>query len=206
MPVICLVGVLLNFLTGIALTDRVFYFPLYLDTIFTVSVTLIGGPVWGMLCGALSNIVSHTYIFWGFEGYLFAICNMTTALITHAFVRFFSKELALPYLPDASRRSRHLEGIMNRIVVLVLLSFTLCLAMSILGGIITVIIVQIGGYARDTERLHSFLGPILFSEDSPMLLAEILSRIPVNIVDRHITAFLGYGAALLCVKGLRRRG
>jgi hypothetical protein len=29
----------------------------------------------------------------------------------------------------------------------------------------------------------------------PMLVREMLSRIPINIIDRLISAFVGYGAA-----------
>jgi len=36
---------------------------------------------------------------------------------------------------------------------------------------------------------------------APVFLAEILSRIPVNIIDRLLTAFAGYGIALLLKKG-----
>jgi hypothetical protein len=30
----------------------------------------------------------------------------------------------------------------------------------------------------------------------PLVLAEILSRIPINIIDRLITAYAGYGIAI----------
>ena len=205
MPLICLIGIFLNFFLSTILTTKIFDGPLYLDTVFTVSLTLIGGLFWGMLCGALSNILIHTYIFWSWEGYLFVLCNVATAFITWLFIRFFPRELALPYQPNELHKSRHLDGIIGRLVVLILLSFTLCIAMSILGGLITVFISYIGPYPRDPTYLHAPLGSILFSEDTPILIVEILSRIPVNIVDRLITALAGYGAALLYIKAIRRR-
>ena len=204
MPFICIAGILLNFLLGNILTAGVIYAPLYLDTVFTVSLTLIGGLFWGILCGAFSNILIHTYIFWGWEGYLFALCNIATALITWLFTRFFPRELALPYQPNVLHKGRRLEGIMSRMVVLILLSFTLCIAISILGGAITVLITYIGPYTRDTTYIHAPLGVILFTENTPILLVEILSRIPINMVDRLITAFAGYGIALLFTSNFRK--
>ena len=206
MPLICIAGILLNFFFSIILTTKIFPAPLYLDTIFTVSLTLIGGLFWGILCGAFSNILIHTYIFWRWEGYLFVLCNIATALITWLFIRFFPRELTLPYQPIVHHKSRRMEGIMSRFVVLILLSFALCIAMSVLGGLITVLITYIGPYTRDPTYLHAPLGNILFTEDTPIIIVEILSRIPVNIVDRLITALAGYGAALLYTKvSLHRR-
>jgi len=204
MPLVCIAGILLNFFLSIVLTTKIFYAPLYLDTVFTVSVTLIGGLFWGILCGTITNIFIHTYIFWEWEGYLFTICNIATALITWLFMRLFPRELALPYQPNMLHKSRRLEGIMSRMVVLILLSFALCIAMSILGGLITVFISYIG-YARDTTHINAPLGSILFSEDAPIVIVEILARIPVNIVDRLITALLGYGAALFYIKAINRQ-
>ena len=88
-------------------------------------------------------------------------------------------------------------------VVLILLSFALCIAMSILGGLITVFISYIGPYTREPTHLHAPLGAILFSEDTPILIVEILSRIPMNIVDRLITAIAGYGIALIYTKAFQ---
>ncbi|MCL2211976.1 MAG: hypothetical protein FWB95_08655, partial [Treponema sp.] len=70
---LCLAGTLLNitisrlsFLLGI---------PLYLDTVLTISVTLTGGLFCGAVCAALTNIIYHTLWGYGWEGYLFAVCN-----------------------------------------------------------------------------------------------------------------------------------
>jgi len=32
--------------------------PLYLDTLFTITVTFISGPLWGVITGALTNPLS----------------------------------------------------------------------------------------------------------------------------------------------------
>lgn len=207
MSIISLGGVLLH----VVLNRILFRFaptPLYLDTIATVAVTLVGGVFWGGLTGALTNLVGHSMAFWGWEGYLFALCNIVAACLSCLFVRLFPREMSLNLRKSAPagnpRRSQKLSVIMDRTVVLILFSFTLCLAMSVLGGLITVFI-QILRYGRveagDPNPASVTLASTLFSRFLPVLLSEILARIPINIVDRLISVFAGYGiAALLYAK------
>jgi len=85
---------------------------------------------------------------------------------------------------------------MNKIIVLILLSFALCIAMSILGGLISTFIQTISASTADETQLSALFGASMFSE-YPLVLMEILSRIPVNIIDRLIVAFCGFGIALI---------
>ena len=189
--IFCIAGALLNMIVF-----RVFIsmmgLPLYLDTIFTIAVTLMCGPLWGGLTGALTNIISITVFGW--EWYLFALCNIATALITWLFVRLFPRELdlrinAAVYQTGSSR----LSAVMDRFIVLTLLSFALCLAMSILGGCISVFI---GFFKASAESTNPAAVPTMFHRNIPILLNEILSRIPINIIDRFISAFAAFGVAL----------
>jgi len=175
---------------------------MFLDTIFTITVTLLAGPFWGSLTGASTNIIIHTIEFWGWEGYLFALCNVATALLTYLFMRLFPRELSLPHRQDALfnfgalPKSRRFAFAMERIVVLTLLSFKLCLAMSVMGGFISAMI-QI----FDPSRIGMpDLSPYQFHEITPkhvsFILAEIIVRIPMNIIDRLVSAFGGYAIAL----------
>ena len=197
---LCLAGAALNIILNIVFTASGMGLPIYLDTMLTVTVTFIGGPVWGCLTGALTNIIGHSINFWGWEGYLFTICSIATALITWLFIRLFRKELSFenhqntPHEKNLSG-SHSLNKTMNRIVVLILLSFSLCFAMSILGGSISAFIQIITDSPADEMRLKALLGGSMSSR-LPLVLAEILSRIPVNIIDRLIAAFGGYGLAL----------
>ncbi|MDR0496042.1 MAG: hypothetical protein LBH42_00340 [Treponema sp.] len=206
--IISLAGALMNIVInvlGIKLE-----IPLFLDTIMTVSVTLLCGLPWGALCGALSNIIGHSLWFWGWEGYLFALCNIATAWITWMFIRFFPKELNL--IPGGLLqeqveyvRSSRLSWIMDRIIALILLSFALCIGMSVLGGLISVFIQIINPAHINEPGRYALLGRTLFDENSPAVVVEILSRIPVNIVDRLIASFAGYGIAIGLNRGLRSR-
>jgi len=208
LSVLCLAGAFLNIAINI-FANRAVGLPLYLDTILTVSLTLTGGLFWGLLTGLLTNIIGPTLYFYGWEGYLFVICNMATALVTWLFIRFFPRELKLsetPEIPGASQNlsSRRLADIINRMIVLILLSFCLCLVISVLGGIIATFIQSINPAISGKPGLSADLTATMFGHNIPVVFAEILSRIPVNIIDRLITAFAGYGIALF-LRNLSRR-
>ena len=205
---LCIAGALLNIALNMLCTK--FGIPLYMDTVLTVSVTFGCGLFWGALTGALTNLIGHTLQFWGWEGYLFALCNIATAFITYLFMRFFPKELtraisrgrdtgqAAPRssLTGIFPNSFRLSGVMDRVIILILLSFSLCITMSVLGGLLTYLIQVI----RDTSENNPasvVLGSTMFSQTLPPIFVEILSRIPINIIDRLLTAFSGYGIALL---------
>jgi len=198
--VLCLTGVFLNMI--IYRLFNMLGIPLYADTIATIAVTFTGGLLCGVLCGALTNIIAHSINFWSWAGYLFALCNIATAFITWMFCRFFPNQMNLTgkkaqtdtlSLPQQSNK---LSGVMDRIVILSLLSFALCIAMSILGGFISTIIVTITPPLGDRSDLPGILSATMFTKQVPLILKEILSRIPINSIDRLISAFGGYGIAL----------
>ena len=194
----CMVGAALNIVIGKA------HNILYLDTIFTITTTLLAGPWWGMLTGASTNIIIHTIEFWGWEGYLFALCNAATALVTCLFMRLFPRELSFPRQKDiisdfrALSKSRRLAFVMEHVVALTLLSFALCLVMSAMGGTISGLI-QIFNPARIGTRNLSpyYFYNIVIPPNLSFIIAEIMIRIPMNILDRLISAFSGYGIALV---------
>jgi len=198
---LCLVGVFLNIVFNKVFTASGLGFPLYLDTIFTVTVTFLGGLFWGCLTGALTNIVGHSLDFWGWEGYFFTLCNIATAVITWLFIRFFPQELKFLQLGGNSNEkiyinSDYYKKAINCIVVLILLSFTLWIAMSLLGGLISALIQLITNSSADELKLRALLGDSMFSH-LPIVLSEIFSRIPVNIIDRLIAVFGGFGTAFI---------
>ncbi|MDR1802644.1 MAG: hypothetical protein LBQ94_03475 [Treponema sp.] len=212
MPVLCLAGVALN----IAINRFFVYYlglPLFMDTIFTVTVTLIGGPFWGALCGALSTIIGKTIWFSNWISYLFFLCSIATALITWLFIRLFPSELNLSseqakyekmlLTAGIAGRSGKLAQSMNRVIVLLLLSFALCLAISILGGLISGLILLVNPSQIGERVLAGLLSDTMSGGAVPVFLAEILSRIPVNIIDRLIAAFGGYGVAVIFRRTVR---
>jgi hypothetical protein len=212
---LCLAGALLN--NAFPVLAKPSYFPLFLDTVFTVTLTLTGGLFWGTLTGALTNVIYNTRFFWGWEGYLFALCNIATAVVTWLFMRLFPRDLGWLTLSgqglskspgnNASRpaftstfKSRRFEVVADRVIVLFLLAFGLCVAMSIFGGLISGLIQTFNPvYAKEP-----FVSGAISDWNLPLILTEIISRFPQNIIDRLITAFAGYGFAVLVWRVFKR--
>ncbi|MCL2210946.1 MAG: hypothetical protein FWB95_03375 [Treponema sp.] len=183
--------------------------PLYLDTILTIAVTLIGGLFWGCLTGALTNIAGHTLNFWGWEGYLFMLCSIVTAVITWKFIRIFPVELNFSGNKKSSdilnySKSRQLEKVMNNFFVLTLLSFVLCFAMSILGGLISFLINILRAQTEGSAVFNPASQPSGFYSGLPLILREIISRIPINIIDRIISVFAGFTIAWVAGKIIKK--
>ena len=206
---LCICGALLN--VALSLVSDIMALPLFLDTILTVTVTLLSGPFWGAMTGALTNLIGHTLRFWGWEGYLFILANVATAFLTWLFIRLFPRELSFAHRENrcdhhVPPKSRHFAMVMERVVVLTLFSFALCLTMSILGGLIAVFIQGINPVHAGEQGLSPNIYFNMFSQGFPLILSEILVRIPMNIIDRLIAAFGGYGIALALQGVLRKTG
>lgn len=191
---------------------------MFLDTIFTVSLTLLGGLFWGSLTGVLTNTIIHIieyhniYSDWygSFYGHLFAICQIAVALVTYLFMRIFPGDLCLTVkqnpktpVPQTFFVSRRLSIVTERVVVLALLAFALALIISILGGLISTLI----GFMEIAAQGEGSFNPasieiwlVMFGNEMPVIWREILTRIPINIPDRLISSFAGYGIALAFVK------
>jgi len=197
--------------------------PLYMDTIFTISVTLVCGFFFGAVCGAVTNFLHHTVWGWGMEGYLFILCNIATALVTWFFMRIFPRELDLiprslritipsqggkaapPQSVNSGRSGLKISifaAVMDRMVVLIIFSFVLCIVMSFLGGFIAAVIFTLSSsYNFEGSGIKALFSATMFGGNTPVIVSEIISRIPVNLVDRLVSVFCGYGIAL-CISRL----
>ena len=124
---------------------------------------------------------------------------MNTAAVSDTHTAFAAKPL---FQADSRRLSVRLSAVMDRLIVLTLLSFALCLVMSILGGCISVLV---GFYKAsvnpfNAESVNPAAVQTMFHGNIPILLNEILSRIPINIIDRLISAFAALVARCLMQK------
>jgi hypothetical protein len=193
---ICLLSALGNVLLG-TLVSGVLKAPLYLDTIFTVSVTFSFGLLPGLITGvalypaqnALYNVILNT----GADtaaGNAFVLCVVSEILLVHLFCvkagtrRFF-------FLEEPS-----LSSFVSIAAPLLVLAALDCILISIIGGVIDFIqnkllVIPRVFYPEDIFKLG------LIRNNVPLLAAAILSRIPINIVDRVIALFGGYGISLL---------
>jgi hypothetical protein len=118
-------------------------------------------------------------------------------------MRFIPNELNLASASSVSSsnlyKSSRFNAMMFTMRALILLSFALAVVISILGGIISAIINLISRpEVVEVIAVHSApLTPSMFPERMYSVFKEILVRIPINIIDRLISVFAGYGIARL---------
>jgi hypothetical protein len=115
-------------------------------------------------------------------------------------MRGFPRELNLVRkTPETavSFKSTRLSRLMDKVIALMLLAFALCFAMSVMGGIISAAILRANSSYPYESSLLIWLSKTMFKENTPTAVKEIVARIPVNMIDRIITAFAGYGIAVL---------
>ncbi|MDR0586434.1 MAG: hypothetical protein LBG26_04270 [Treponema sp.] len=135
--------------------------------------------------------------------WVFVLCSIAEVLLVW---------LIKPGLRNSSRArgasSPDLPGgrasFVSVLAVLLLLYIAACLVVSVLGGILDFILYDV----LSNEKLHyspedTFKIGLLRS-GPPILAANILSRIPINIVDRFIVIFGGF-ALSLPLKGIFKK-
>jgi hypothetical protein len=173
--------------------------PLFLDTLFTCAVTFAAGPIPGIASALLTTfIIGFRYEVIG--TYLFVLCSIAEVLLIWSFHRFYA-----PARRSVGGSSPGSSGFINKAAGLILLYFTACAVISILGGIIDFVLYMVMSRPKfafspeDTFKLGLLRG------NMPMLAANILSRIPINVVDRFITIIGGYGLSVGIGKVLGRK-
>jgi len=204
---VCLAGVALNTVLS-RLLHNFLGIPLYLDTAFTMAVTFYGGLFWGVLTGAVTNLLHHSIFFFGWPPYLYTLCNVAVALVTAQFIRWFPRELDLGIAVKQAAKKNKIQVLIETVIILVILSFALCVVISVLGGFFAALIDFLQPAAPVTTAPEVDFKAALIRKGLPLIIVEIGSRIPVNLLDRLVSSFLGYGSALLlsrAVMSKRRR-
>jgi hypothetical protein len=172
--------------------------PLYLDTVFIVAVCFAKGIVPALFTGLIFCRVFTFFIykylfyysaevFW--VSCIFSLCILAEIILVFVFHQniktkekvFFEKPSLFSFINIASR-----------LLVLVVID---CIMISVLGGLIDVVITALSAPRAFNPEDTFKLG--LLRSNMPFLPAAILSRIPINIVDRFIAVFAGYGLSLL---------
>ena len=199
---ICIVSTIGNmllsyFVSGIA------KIPLYLDTVFTTAVCfslgLGPGLFTGVVLGPLFSLISHKYFYkypmqTAWTTIIFSLCIAVEILVVCFYIkRIKSRETIFLEKPS-------LNSFIGLAPFLLSLAALDCIAISLTGGIIDFTLTLI-----HTPRIYSpedtfKLG--LLRNNIPLLAAAIFSRIPINIVDRFIVIFGGFGISLLYRKHL----
>ena len=162
--------------------------PLFLDTVFTAAVSFALGLWPGLLTAILhySVVVIHQGNF-----NPFILCSIAEVLLICWLSPLKGKQ-RLAETPDRIRHERNFASKINLFAGLLFLYIVCSLSISVLGGLIDFFYYGVwsnprpGYSAEDTFKIR------LFQSNIHLLVINILSRIPVNIVDRFIVIFGGF--------------
>ena len=172
--------------------------PLYLDTIFNAAMCFCAGLVSGIITGALlfpllnfwaTKFLRELPVELGFLGNIWVICIVAEILLVWFFYKKMKKREAL-FLENPCLHTY--IGVGAQLLVLAVLD---CIVISVTGGIIDYILSSFSMPRTFSPEDNLKLG--LLRNNVPLLATAVLSRIPINIVDRFIVIFGGYGVSLL---------
>jgi hypothetical protein len=201
--VLCLVSALGNAIVS-HFFNNILAVPLYLDTVFNAAMCFCAGLLPGLVTGVVLSPIMYFLVCKYFLGLsvelglfrnVWVICIAVEILLICAFhIRMKKRETS--FLANPSLQT--FIGVAPPLMALAVLD---CLIVSVSGGIIDFVLTTFQ-VPRTFSPEDSFkLG--LLRNNVPLLPTAILSRIPINIVDRFIAIFGGFGISLLYRKWLR---
>ena len=183
LSVLCIIAALINIFLPVFFRNFL-GLPLYIDTVFTAAITFTFGLIPGLTVALLSWFIPCIY--WGVGFNLYVLCSITEVILINAL-----KPVPL-VISQFAPKEKAISSYSSLAAKLMLLYILCAITISVLGGVIN--------YMSDlifNLPLHHFgvedtfkLG--LLMSNLPALAVNILSRIPINIVDRFIVIFGGY--------------
>lgn len=184
---LCFLAMKANNYMGV--TVRIFKLPLFLDTMFTCALSFAGGIVPGLMVVVLTavDVILRGKEFWPFQ-----LCSLAEVL------------LICLLRPGKNRRSSSLKGagpektasFISTLAVLLVLYAAACITISVLGGIIDFVLYDILAENKAYHSPEDTFKIGLLRGASPIVVTNILARIPINIVDRFIVIFGGFSLSL----------
>jgi len=175
--------------------------PLYLNTIFNAAMCFCAGLVAGIITGALLFPIMEYWLnviirgpSLGFLGNVWVICIVVEILLVWFFYKKMKKREAV-FLENPCLHT--FIGVGAQLLVLAVID---CVVISVTGGIIDYVLSYFSMPRTFSPEDNLKLG--LLRNNMPLLVTAVLSRIPINIVDRFIVIFGGYGISLLYRKWL----
>lgn len=183
---LCIAAAILNLLLS-KFASNVLKIPLFLDTVFSITILFYCGVIPAIFTSVMFSIPSALldnspfYI-------LFSLCSVAIILITYAIMK---------------KEAEHKHSIKLTILYLILASLLAGFASSVIGGTIhTLALILFPNQVSEIVTEKFVLS--LFSQNGSLLLSAILGRIPSTCTDRIISTLLGYGIYQLMLKFDRR--
>jgi len=162
--------------------------PLFLDTVFTAAIAFAFGIIPGIFTAFLSWFFPSAF----YNGYSFYILCMIAEVFLICAVK-----TPVVNIPDSSQRDwtasskEKTTATYTALITKLFLLYALCaVTISVLGGVIDY-------FSHLYVERHYFgvddiFKPGLITYNLPLLAVNIISRIPINIVDRFIVIFAGF--------------
>jgi hypothetical protein len=209
----CFIAALANYGLN-QLAARVFSQFLFVDTLFTLTITLIGGIIPGIITACLSILPYGIFTgesYW--PGALFVVCSITELILVRGFCLRFHiiTKNSEPRFGMADKFGGFKGGnfyflLLYVISALWVISVSMCLVISLLGGIIGSVNTLVFKSVEKAYSPEMYFKLGLLRNQVNLILANILARIPVNMVDRVIVVFGSYGLFLLVFRIKSRLG
>jgi hypothetical protein len=190
LAVLCLLAAGANYFLN-ALFTYALKIPLFLDTVFSVAVCFSAGLIPGLITALLTNIAASIRD-GGFSPFI--VCSFAEVLIV-----WLLNPLTLQKKRAVINRTTETTFFTN-FAGLLLLYITACVAVSVLGGVIDYIYYSLMSVEKQYFSAEDTVKINLLQSGIPILVMNILSRIPVNVVDRFIVIFGGFGIAIIIRK------
>ena len=192
--VLCIIAEALNSIIYPILVPG-FGLPLFVDTVFTAAVTFYAGLIPGLATALLTWVIGFTIK----DGLIhpFIICSIAEVIII-----FLLKPATVnTRIMDKERKRSVFVGVLAQLMVLFIIA---SLAVSLLGGLIDYIFYTALPNTKPSFSAEDAFKEWLFQRPLPVPVLNILSRIPVNLIDRFIVIFGGYFISRTLAKFLKR--
>jgi len=190
LSIVCILAAFMNTLLSSFFINYL-RFPLFVDTVFTAAVTFAFGLIPGIITAVLGWLIPSIYH--GTFNF-FVLCSIAEVLIITALK---PKTPDIPVFTPKEKIIAFYTVVAARLMIL----YIICaLAISILGGFINLLPQIAYGIYTDYFGVDDLFKLGLIMNNLPTLAVNILSRIPINIVDRFIVIFGGYLISRALVK------
>lgn len=189
----CAAGIAAGFLNLLLLSAAVrLEVPLFMDTLFTVAASCfgwIGGIVAALSTHAVSFVAYGYALPEDLPNRIFVLCSLT--MVAGVRLMLFRKNAA--------------EGASPKPLRLLILGIVLAFVISFEGGLFYYALTNSTRYIVENQAVSTLLYAFV-TQNIPMLTSATLARFPVNLVDKTIAVFGGYGIfALLQKVGFQRK-
>jgi len=185
--VLCVLATFMNIIVS-SFFINILGIPLFIDTVFTAAITFAFGLIPGIIVAVLSWFIPVIY---NMNIHFFVLCSIAEVLLICA-LKPRAPDIGVENPPVFASKEKIMTSYTVIAAKLMILYITCAVTISTLGGLIN-FLPQF--FLRTQENYFSIedtFKPALIMNNFPTLAVNILSRIPINLVDRFIVIFGGY--------------